>query len=702
MGTNFRLWDEMTECLTNVAHGLPDDESLLDIHVALIDDDENHQEYVKTQLSILPNVQSVNVILTENAGADIGQFLTQLKETQVGGTTSTSTSTSSPTFPSYEAIIKVHAKSDDQWRQRMLGSLCGSPHQVTSILSQMQMQPNIDLVAALGTTISPRTPVTSIYPRILEIYNMESAEPAFDKDTLQNMNNLFRELGFTDTAIKHPKIVAGSCFWIRWSALQVSKWVSSYDNIQQRLTRGYARNLGLEHVIERLIPSMLTGSIAEITPAPRIFALYFPQYHTFPENDRFWGTNFTEWTLLKPYKPKKGDPPIRKPLPVEDGGLGYYNLLNYDTRKRQAELAKQYGVTGFTYYHYWFSGSHAPENHLIMTGLFDKLLEDGEPDLPFFLSWANEPWNRRWTGQEGEVLLSQEYGDEEEWNEHFMYLLKFFQHPNYEKVNGRPCFAIYRPGHVGDQLKPMLALWHILAQENGFPGLHIIQTVGNFYNEDKTFELSKDADIQASFQFWPQLFASFAPDDIKKDTSSVRDVNLNLGNKEGHIQYWGAFTTFDRRPRDHNAKFIVLRTPQQFDEGLRTTFKIMSTLRGRNIDKNLYFVTAWNEWNEQALLEPDMTYKFSFLEAVYRNVRSVSLNTVTSCGQYTHLENRMKNEFFAKLHYFQCGSGGRSWETTTRIYVRRRIIQLLSVILILSLLLFRYFKRGDPKHLKKR
>lgn len=358
--------------------------------------------------------------------ADIGQFLAQLKETQTG-TTATS----------YEAILKVHAKSDDQWRQRMLESLCGSPHQVTSILSQMQSQSDIDLVAALGTTFSPETPVTSIYPRILEIYDMDSPKPAFDKNTLQNMSNLFIEVGFAGK-VEHPKIVAGSCFWIRWSALQVPKWVSAYDSINRRLTRGYARNLGLEHIIERLIPTMIPGSIAEITPAPRIFALYFPQYHTFPENDRFWGANFTEWTLLKPYEPKEGDPPVRKPLPVEEGGLGYYNLLNYDTRKRQADLAKHYGVTGFTYYHYWFSGSHAPDNHLIMTGLFDKLLEDGEPNLPFFLSWANEPWNRRWTGEEGEVLLSQEYGDKEEWTEHFMYLLKFFQHPNYEKVNGRP------------------------------------------------------------------------------------------------------------------------------------------------------------------------------------------------------------------------------------------------------------------------
>lgn len=189
-------------------------------------------------------------------------------------------------------------------------------------------------------------------------------------------------------------------------------------------------------------------------------------------------------------------------------------------------------------------------------------------------------------------------------------------------------FAIYRPGHVGDKLKPMLTLWHKLAQENGFPGLHIIQTVGNFYLEDETYKLSKKADIQASFQFWPQLFACFAEIKRNRDTSSTSDFDLQLGNKKGHIQYWGAFTSFDRRPRANNEKPAALRNPKQFDKALRKTFGTMSKLGGRTIDKNLFFITAWNEWNEQALLEPDATFKFGFLEAVHRNVRSVSVNIV--------------------------------------------------------------------------
>ena len=618
LGTNIHLYHELEKCVQNVAEGLPDNE-IVDVHVALLKRDEKYQYTVRTKLEGLSeNVNWVNVIVTKNEGADVGQFLTQLRKTQQDPTMAVD--------DHYEAVLKIHAKSDEQWRQRMTESLCGSPNQVTSILTQLRSKPDVDMVAALGTTFGPKTPVDSVYPRIREIYNMTSTEQAFDNATIKKIDFFYKVLGNTGE-IPRPKIVAGTCYWIRWSALQLKNWNNFFGRYQNQFTRGYKENHGLEHTIERLIPTMLNGRIAEITPAPRVFALYFPQYHVIPENDRFWGANFTEWTLLKPFEPKPGAPAIRKPLSVEEDGLGYYNLMDYETRRRQADLAKQNGVTGFVYYHYWFSGSHAPEDHIVMPGVLEKMLVDGEPNLPFMLSWANEPWSRRWSGEDEDELLSQEYGDEDEWTAHFMYLLQFFKHPNYEMVNGRPAFAIYRPGHVGDKLKPMITLWQRLAKEQGFPGLHLIQTVSNFYKSDNTNQITNEVDIQASFQFWPKLFASFQHS-LDRETAAVSDENLGLGDeKSDHVQYWGAFTSFDCRPRRPDQS-PILRTPKQFDDGLRESFAAMSTDRARRIDKNLYFITAWNEWNEQALLEPDSTYKFGFLEAVQKQTRSVSLNII--------------------------------------------------------------------------
>ena len=85
--------------------------------------------------------------------------------------------------------------------------------------------------------------------------------------------------------------------------------------------------------------------------------------------------------------------------------LGFYDLRVAESREAQADLAREYGVTGFCYYHYWFSGKrllHRP---------FDEVLTSGRPNFPFCLCWANENWTRIWDGGESEVLMEQTYSE---------------------------------------------------------------------------------------------------------------------------------------------------------------------------------------------------------------------------------------------------------------------------------------------------
>ena len=189
----------------------------------------------------------------------------------------------------------------------------------------------------------------------------------------------------------------------------------------------------------------------------KIIAFYLPQFHNIPENDEWWGDGFTEWVNVKKSKPLyEGHYQPRIPL-----NNNYYNLLDDDVKKWQVDLAKKYGVYGFCYYHYWFSG------HMLLEKPMEQMLMNKEIDLPFCICWANEPWTKAWVGDAKKVLIPQNYGREKEWKEHFDYLLPFLRDPRYITVGDKPLLVLYRPEIVGC-LNEMLDYWNKLAIESGF------------------------------------------------------------------------------------------------------------------------------------------------------------------------------------------------------------------------------------------
>jgi 2-polyprenyl-3-methyl-5-hydroxy-6-metoxy-1,4-benzoquinol methylase len=335
---------------------------------------------------------------------------------------------------------------------------------------------------------------------------------------------------------------------------------------------------------------------------PRALAFYLPQYHPIPENDEWWGKGFTEWTNVtkaRPFFPGHYQPHV-------PGELGYYDLRVPEVREAQAALAAAYGISGFVYYHYWFHGTRLLERPL------DEVLASGSPDFPIALCWANEEWTRNWDARSGEVLMPQQFSDEDDLA-HIRWLATAFADDRYIKIDGRPLMLIYRPGLLPHP-KRTAELWRTEAQRLGFPDLYLcwVESQGPPPGGPQAFGLD------ASVEFMPwngdRVFAPLEGTRGHRiyDYRSAYEAALRQVAPE-----WKRFPSVmvgwdntARRPRA--ATIFDGSTPEQYEKWLRAVVDSVSDVRA---EENFLFIVAWNEWAEGNHLEPDQRYGRAYLEA---------------------------------------------------------------------------------------
>jgi len=191
-------------------------------------------------------------------------------------------------------------------------------------------------------------------------------------------------------------------------------------------------------------------------PSVRTIAFYLPQFHPIPENDKWWGKGFTEWTNTARAKPLfRGH--YQQHVPAD---LGFYDLRLPESRSAQANLARDYGLEAFCYYHYWFAG------HRILDRPFNEVLASGEPDFPFCLCWANQTWSGIWHGAANRVLIEQTYPGIDDHRRHFETLLPAFSDKRYLTVDGKPLFIIYKPTELPNAAATT-DLWREMAVKAG-------------------------------------------------------------------------------------------------------------------------------------------------------------------------------------------------------------------------------------------
>lgn len=357
---------------------------------------------------------------------------------------------------------------------------------------------------------------------------------------------------------------------------------------------------------------------------PKIIAIYLPQFYENEDNNRWWGKGFTDWESVKTaekYFPEHNEP--RMPL---DGN--YYDLSQKETMLRQAELAAEYGISGFCFYHYYFKNGRKT-----LELPAENLLRWKDINMPFCFNWASEPWIRSWSRIAGNVwaekydsagmenangiLAEQDYGGIRDWVKHFEYLLPFFQDDRYIKLDGKPVFMFYSPNAIRP-LGEMTGCWRKLAKEAGFTDLYLIGAGLD----------APSPDLDASVIYEPRSSINRLNATNKaKQISGVRcfeyrDIWDSINGTvpiAGCRTYFCGVSGYDDTPRrGKSGEVLINSSPEILKEQLKNLMQ-----KSMNCGNEFLFINAWNEWGEGMYLEPDQTDGYGYLDAVKCAVETV-------------------------------------------------------------------------------
>ena len=377
----------------------------------------------------------------------------------------------------------------------------------------------------------------------------------------------------------------------------------------------------------------------------RVIAYYLPQFHPIPENDKFWGKGFTEWTNVAKAKPLfKGHYQPRIPA-----DLGFYDLRLPEVREQQAQMAREAGIEGFCYWHYWFGNGKR-----LLQRPFNEVLQSGKPDFPFCLAWANHSWKTStWeNGGKDRMIVEQRYLGEEDYTLHFQEVLPAFKDKRYITIEGKPLFAIFDPYNFQD-VSNFIKTWQRLAKENGLKGIYFIAM------SNSTSTLQRNADgtlkrvtpnLQSSERVYNDLL-NLGFDGINSFGKSRAEmlcmgkyariakkllhqylpflpthcinyekITLHFFAPEDSWQnvYPSIFPQWDRTPRAGNSEGVYIKaTPTSFKKHIQDALNV---IKNKDVEHQILFLRAWNEWGEGNYVEPDLKYGHGFLDAIKETI----------------------------------------------------------------------------------
>lgn len=364
-------------------------------------------------------------------------------------------------------------------------------------------------------------------------------------------------------------------------------------------------------------------------PKARVLAYYLPQFHPIPENDEWWGKGFTEWTNVGKAKPLF--PGHYQPRVPAD--LGYYDLRVPETREAQAQMAREAGIEGFVYWHYWFGNGKR-----LLERPFNEVLASRKPDFPFALAWANETWSGSFHGlKEGKVLIEQTYPGDEDYIAHFNAVLPAFKDKRYITCEGKPIFIIYKYSDFPD-IKRFIEIWQAQAIKNYLPGIYFIAHKADVKDDEVELKMLKEC-LNIGFAainivnwrnlrgpkalpLWLHILRSLfyknpkfrvLPDIVPYDINNFPSpLDYRIDVHPTVVPGW------DHSPRTgKNGTVLYGSTPAKFGMAVSDA---LDRIKNKPFEYRFLFIKSWNEWAEGNYMEPDLKWGLRYLLELRHNL----------------------------------------------------------------------------------
>ncbi|MCC6867025.1 MAG: glycoside hydrolase family 99-like domain-containing protein [Ignavibacteria bacterium] len=369
----------------------------------------------------------------------------------------------------------------------------------------------------------------------------------------------------------------------------------------------------------------------------KIITFYLPQYHPIPENDKWWGKGFTDWRNVVKSKPRY----VGHYQPQLPADLGFYDLRNEETRIAQAELAKEYDINAFCYYHYWFNGK------MLLEKPFNEVLKSGKPNFPFCLCWANENWSRRWDGLDSEILIKQDF-DNYNLDEHISWLNKAFIDDRYIKVNNNPIFLIYNASGIPN-LERFIKQFRDKLKSFDFKDVYLcsVKSIHNRLKDSEAINVGFNAVVEfipgSEFIYPRKLFGlpkyyfyklfnifieatkldkwiNTLPLTIIHDYKKLS--SLYMKKTVSKVKTFPVvIPSWDNSSRKKNSASIQNNDPELFRNWLTNAVQKVQDYEN---DERIVFLNAWNEWAEGCHLEPDLKNGKKFLEVIKNVINNLN------------------------------------------------------------------------------